>query len=153
MRSASAVSAAHRQDAAAVLQIDDVAARAAHAARVHRLDRLRLDVEVDHRDAAQPRRIGVEGVEHRPVVGAVDARLHEHGALDAERVEHVAVVGGQRIGRRVDAVRRVRVARRRAAHVRMAIARERRRGDGRGTRGRVVRRAGRDRIGHGLRSS
>ena len=136
-----------RQHALAVLQVDELkrtprtprACSASSSASDRRRSRR------PRRRAAAPDRL--QRIEHRRVVGAVDARLHEHGALDAERVEHVAVVGQQRVGRRVDAVRRIRIARGRAANMRMAIAGQRRRRDGaaRAARGRAAHRSESDR--------
>ena len=62
--------------------------------------------------------------DHRAVVGAVEAWLHQHGALAAERREQMPIGRQQRLGRRIDALRNVAVGRLRAADG-MAVAGER----------------------------
>ncbi len=81
-----------------------------------------MDVVRHDRNTAQPLRILRQRVEQRAVVGAVDARLDEHAALHAERVEHLPVIGRQGVLRRVKPARGVGIAAFRAADVRVAVA-------------------------------
>ena len=66
--------------------LDEIEAHAAHAAVVQLVVIGVGEAVVDDGDAAIALRIGRDAVEHRRVVGAVAARLHDHGALDAEMV-------------------------------------------------------------------
>ncbi len=64
--------------------LDEVEARAAHAAIVQRLVFGISKRVVDNADAPDVRRIVGDGVEHGAVVAAVAARLHDDRAIDAE---------------------------------------------------------------------
>jgi hypothetical protein len=55
------------------------------------------------------------------VVGAVDARLHEHPRAHAQGIEHLPVISQQRIRRRVDSAVEIVVARRQPKCARMTI--------------------------------
>ncbi len=102
----------HRQGAGlAVLHVDDVDAHAPHARGVEFLQLRVRHILRNDRDAAHAPARRLHRVEHRRVVGAIDAGLHQHRALDAERVEHVQVIGEQAVRRSVDSRRGIRVAR------------------------------------------
>ncbi len=77
-------------------------------------------------DAAIALGIGRDAIEHRRVVGAVAARLHDHGAVDAEMVVQRRQHFLRRVFRRVAAVGRVREPVARPEHVAMGVARARR---------------------------
>ena len=68
----------------AAKMLDEIEARAAHAAAIEPVVVLVGETVVDDGDAAIALRVGRNAVEHRRVVGAMAARLHDHGALDAE---------------------------------------------------------------------
>ncbi len=106
--------------------LHEIETHAAHAAGVELVEILVGEAVVDDRDAAIALWVRRNAVEHRRVVGAVAARLHDDRALDAEmrmqRREHFL----RRILRRVAPVRRIGKFRRRAEHVAMRVARARR---------------------------
>ena len=78
----------------------EVEAHAAHAARMQRLQRPLLEGVVDDGDAARRLRRGGDGVEHGGIVGAVAARLHDHGAAEAQvRVQRRQRLLGGVLGR------------------------------------------------------
>ncbi len=81
---------------------------------------------VHDRNAPIAFRVGGDAIEHRRIVGAVAARLHDDRAFDAEmrmqRGEHLL----RCILRRIAPVRRIGKFRRRPEHVAMRIARARR---------------------------
>ena len=89
------------------LVVDQIEAHAADAGVVERADLIRGNVRLDHGDAAQPLPAARQRVEQRAVVGAVDARLHQHRAVDPEHAEQMQIVVERRIRRRVDALLRV----------------------------------------------
>ena len=66
--------------------LDEIEARAAHSTVVQGAQSLSVKRVVDDGDAAVARGVGGDAVEHGAVVGAVAARLHDHGARDAETV-------------------------------------------------------------------
>ena len=61
------------------------------------------DRRIGHRDGANTRAETPQRVQHRGIVLAIDAGLHQHRALDTERGEKLAKVIVGRVGRRVDA--------------------------------------------------
>ena len=117
----------HRQRGVDVehLRIDEVEADAARAERVHRFQVGVAARGIGNDDGAQRdaffRRVA-QGIEQAAVVGAVDAGLHEHRALDAAGRHHGAVLGQRRRLRRVAATRVERVARGIAEDVQMRVA-------------------------------
>ena len=77
--------------AAAIVQLsvaeEVIEAQAAHAERIPGAEIHRRRIAVGDRDAAQPVRMPLQRVEHRCIVAAVRAPLHQRAALEAERVE------------------------------------------------------------------
>ena len=85
---------------------------------------------VGDRHAAQPVRMPRKRVEHRRIVAAVRAALHQPAAREAERIEHVQILFQRRVRRRVAAVGGHREsAIRRPEHMGMGVAGIRRRRD------------------------
>ena len=82
----------------------------------------RRDVGVGHRDAAQAVGPTLERIEHRGIVAAVRAALHQHAARKSDRVEHAEIFFERRVRRRVAAIVGVRKPRRRSEHMGMGIA-------------------------------
>ena len=104
--------------------IDHVEAQAAHAGSMQRFDFAFRNVRRCHRNGAEARSAILERVEHRRVVGAIYARLHQHSAFTAQRLEQFLVVAKVRIRRRVNALLRIRKPR--LEDMRVSIAGERR---------------------------
>ncbi len=103
---------------------DHVATHAADAGVVHAAQVGIGGGLVDHDDAAASRRAELRhGVQRATVVRAVDARLHDHDAIQAERLAHHLVVGQRGLDRRVAAARVQRIAIRRTDDVDVAVAR------------------------------
>ena len=87
-------------------------------------DRHRL---VGDRHAAQPLRVPRQRVEHRRIVAAVRAALHQPAAREAQRIEHVQILLQRRVGRRVAAVGPVGKPGGRPEHMGVGVAGARRR--------------------------
>ena len=101
----------------------------------------RVLVDVDDAAAARDPDLA-HGVEHAGIVAAIGARLHEHETLEAEQRGELEKVGERRERRRVAQILRrsasIRIAVRRAEHMEMRVACQRRRAEG----GRRVRSGG-----------
>ena len=109
--------------------------------------------ERDHRDAAQALPVGAQGLDHQPVVGAVDADLHQHAVGHAGPVEHREIGLCRGCRRRVAAVRHQRIGGRQTDDVGVGVDRARRHGvAGRTARMRVRGWAVSD-LGHGQLSA
>ena len=69
-----------------------------HPARVQTFQFGIADVCRNHGDAAQAAIRAGDGIKDRRIVTAVDVRLNQHTAFDAEHVEHLAInlIGGFR---------------------------------------------------------
>ena len=65
-----------------------IEAQAAHAERIPGAEIDRRRIAVGDRDAAQAVRMALQRIEHRGIVAAVRASLHQRAALEAERIEH-----------------------------------------------------------------
>jgi hypothetical protein len=116
----------HRQRAwLAVLHVHDIDAHPAHAGGIELFQFRDRYILGDHCDAAEATAGGLHRFQHHGVVGPVDAGLHQHCVLHAERREHLQVIGQQAVGRGVDARGRIRVARVRPHDVRVRVARAR----------------------------
>jgi hypothetical protein len=115
-----------RNDIPLALVVDEIETHAADAGFVERADLVRGNVRLDHRDAAQPLATPRQRIEQRAIVGAVDARLHQHRALDPEHAEQVQVVFQRRIRWRVDSLVCIGKALGGPANVRMGVAGARR---------------------------
>jgi hypothetical protein len=74
----------HGHVGGAAEMLDEIEAHAAHAAFVELVEIGLAEAVVDDGDAAIALGIGGDAVEHRLVVDAVAARLHDHRARDAE---------------------------------------------------------------------
>ena len=116
-----------------------IEAQAADADRVPLAQIVRRNIGVGHRDAAQAVLVALQRIEHRRIVAAMRAALHQHTARKTERVEHAEVFFQRRIRRRVAAIVRIGKTIRRAEHMRMGVAGVRRQR----TFGRVTSRGGR----------
>ena len=79
--------------AAAIVQLpvaeEMIEAQAAHAERMPAAQFGRRRVGIRDRDAAQPLRLALQRIEHRGIVAPVRAALHQHAAVEAERVEQL----------------------------------------------------------------
>ena len=104
----------------------DVDAQAADALLVERVELGLRHLIGQHRDAARILKLR-HGVQHAAIVGAIEARLHDHHAREPKPLEHGREVADRRIHRRVAAVRGQREARLWADHMHMAVARTGRR--------------------------
>ena len=117
--------------AAAVMQLpvaeEMIEAQAAHAEIIPPPQRFRRDCFIGHRDAAQTIRLARQRIQHRRIVVAMRATLHQHAAIEADRVEHREIFCQRRIRRRIAAVIGVRKPRRRPEYMRVRIAGVRRR--------------------------
>jgi hypothetical protein len=82
---------------------------------------------VGDRDTAQPLRMPAQRIEHRGIVAAVGAALHQPAADKAQRVEHVQVFLQRRVRWRVAPRLRVGKPRARTEHMGMGVAGLRRR--------------------------
>jgi hypothetical protein len=101
---------------------DEVEARPPDAAAVQCFELRVGRVGAEDADAAVGAAAGGDGVEHRAVVGAVAARLHDHRALHADRAVDAPELRDRRLRRRVAAVRRVGEAVGRAEDVAVRVA-------------------------------
>ena len=99
----------------------------AHAEFIPPPQRFGRDRFVGHRDAAQAIGLARQRIQHRRIVAAMRAALHQHAAIETDRVEHRQIFCQRRVRRRVAAVIGVREPRRRPEHMRMGIAGVRRR--------------------------
>ena len=107
--------------------LHEVEADAADAARVQILEILVREGLVDVRDAAIAAAALRDRVEDHGVVDAVAARVHEHGAREPERLLQLNEPLERRVGRRVAAIRRVRIFVAGTEDVAVRVARARRR--------------------------
>ena len=98
----------HRHVGRAAQMLDEIEAHAAHAAGIRACRSRIAETVVDYGDAAIAFGVGRDAIEHRRVVGAMAARLHDHRTLDAkmrvQRGQHFL----RRVFRRVAAVGRIR---------------------------------------------
>jgi hypothetical protein len=85
------------------------------------------DRVISHRDAAQTVGLMRQRIQHRRIVAAMRATLHQHAACKTDRVEHRQIFCQRRIGGRVAAIVGVRKPRRRSEHMGVGIAGIRRR--------------------------
>ncbi len=106
----------------ALRHVDDVHAHATHARFVQPLDLGMSDVVLHDGDTARVCPSSVIAASITRLSRAVDARLHEHGAFDAERSSMCRYAGSERVRRRVDAAIGIRPLRDRSADVRVGIA-------------------------------
>ena len=104
----------------------EVQAHATHAQRVHLVERRVGNVRVDYRDAAQACRLLAQRVEQAAIVAPVRTRLHQHNARKAQAAGNARVLRQRLRRRRVLPRGRARIACRRAQHVHVAVAGERR---------------------------
>ena len=104
----------------------EVEPHAAHAGLVHALQLGERRLRRDDRHAAAARPELDKRGEHRAVVGAMSARLHEHRALEADLLLHPLVRDERCFGNVVGALRRKRVTIERPEHMHVAIGRVRR---------------------------
>ena len=100
----------------------EVEADAAHARRRQCIEVALRGLFVDHRDAARVRTARPQAVERGWVIGAVDARCHDHDASDAQRPMYRRHLAGQCGRRRVDAPGEERKRLRIAEYMRVAVA-------------------------------
>ena len=122
------------RDAAAEQDVDT---DAAHAGGVKRFEFGFGHIGRDHRNAAQPAGIGLQGFDHAAVVGAVDADLDQHAARHAKAVQHAEIGSFRRRRRRVAAVGDHGETIGRPDHMGMGVAGARRNGEARRTDHRV----------------
>ena len=84
---------------------------------------------VGHRHPAQPLGMPRQRVEHRRIVAAMRAALHQPAISEAQRIEHVEILRKRRVGRGVAAVGTVRKPVRRPEHMGVGVPGVRRRLD------------------------
>ena len=117
--------------AAAIMQLpvaeEMIEAQRAHAEIIPAPQGFGRDRFIGHRDAAQTIRLARQRIQHRRIVAAMRAALHQHAAIETDRVEHAEIFCQRRIRRRVAAIVGVRKPRRRPEHMRVGIAGIRRR--------------------------
>ena len=104
----------------------NIHSQATHAMHMQRVEFRRRRLRRQHRHAARaghPR----PAIQHAAIVGAVEARLHQHHSLQPEPVEHGGKLGGERILRRIAVPRRQRKTALRTDHMHVAVAGLRRR--------------------------
>ena len=99
-----------------------VGAQAAHAGGVPLLQCCRGQLGAADRHAAQALGFARERIEHRAIVAAIGARLHQHAAIEAEAVEQGEIGFERRVVRRVAARLRIGKPRGRAEDVAVAVA-------------------------------
>src|SRR5690606_11411955 len=107
--------------------LHEVEADAADTAGVQVLEVLVREARVDVRDAAVLAAALRDRIEDHRVVGAVAARVDEHGALEAERLLQLFETLERRVRRRVRAIRCVRILVTRPEDVTVRVAGLRRR--------------------------
>ena len=101
---------------------DEVEPGAAHAGVVEHAELSLVERAVDHRHSGVPPAAADEGVDHCRVVGAVTARLDEHGARQAESFLKIGELVEPGVRRGVRPVCREREAVGRPEHVAMSVA-------------------------------
>jgi hypothetical protein len=104
-----------------------IEAQGAHAEIIPSPQRFGRDRFIGHRDAAQTIRLARQRVQHRRIVAAMRTALHQHAAIEPDRVEHAEIFFQRRVRRRVAAISRIGKPRRRPEHMRVRIASLRRR--------------------------
>src|SRR5580765_6806646 len=109
----------------------EVQAQSAHAGLVHALQVGERRLRRDHRDATPARAELGERREHRAIVGAVAARLDEHGALETDLRLHALVGRERRLGHVVGALGRERKVLERTEDMHVAVGGVRRHRRGR----------------------
>ena len=112
----------HREVRGAAEMPDEIETHASHAAGLQPVELGIGHAGIEDGDAAPGAAGSGDRVQHRRVVGAVAARLHDHRALDAEEGVQPAQRLGRRIGRGIGAARRIGVAVGRAEDVAMRVA-------------------------------
>ena len=115
----------HLQVGRAAKMRDKIEAHATHTGFVERLQVVVRDRRVDDGNAAIAAVAPRDRIEHRSVVGAVAARLHNHPASEAQMVVQRGERFERRIGRRVAAIGGVGKALGGTEHVAVGVARER----------------------------
>ena len=102
---------------------DEIEAHAAHAACVEVGQLFVGDTAIDDRHAAIAAVTACDCIEHRGIVRAVAACLHDHTPARAEKIMQRGQALERRIGRRVAAIRRIREDVGRAKYVAVRVAR------------------------------
>src|SRR5262249_47952171 len=74
----------HRQVRGAAEMLDEIKSHSPYTPTIERIKILNGESVINKCDAPVTSGIGSDAIEHRGIVGAVAARLHDHGTVDAE---------------------------------------------------------------------
>src|SRR5690242_7663059 len=99
-----------------------VRTQSAHTRGMPFLELGRIKLGAAHGDTAQAVRLPPESVQHRAIIAAVGARLHQHASLEAETIKQREVSFERGVFGGVAARFRVRKPRRRTKDVTMTVA-------------------------------